>query len=302
MAFDTLLEILGPLALISVISLICNILTIFVICKHQKLHRNVTNIIILNINIVQTVIFFSSPIILWVIAEYYFNFNVESNSEKLEVVVCILINFEFALIFSLGWFILLLVSDWYFKVYKEGSYSKFCNVYKFFIVSIYLLIIISSFLTTQSCFADHLYLAHYVYVHILLLVSVLLVIFLVILNIVHRCRSITTETYSKHPGLALANIFILVLVPSLLNLIAIINDASNAVLTIVCMIFGLTDPIFSLLYLFFSHNDYNIFFKRLFKLQCNSFENELLQEEEQSVTFSNANGSPTRENCDVVLN
>lgn len=281
---------LGIFTLVAVVSLICNILTISVIYRHQELNCNVTNIIILNTNIVQAITFFSSPITLRVSMDYY--------SNRMEMVWCTINSFELTLIFALCWFVLLLISDWYFQVYKNGN-CKFPYMYKISIVFIYLIIIISGLLTTHTCLTGtNLYLARYTYLKVLLSFFVHFVTFLIVVNIVHRCKT-ARETRSSHPGLALANIFILVWIPSLLNLIAIINDASNFVLIVACMIFGFTSPIFSLLYLACYDNEYTVSFKDLFKFKCN--ENQLL-EQEKTVHFGNANGFPRRENRVVFLN
>lgn len=285
--------------LMAVLSLVSNVLTIFLICRHQKLRRNVTNIIILNINIVQAFIFLTSPLLLRFLMEFsklYLHFSRQRIGSS---VICALCNLDVFLMSSLCVFILLLVCNWFIKVYKKESYPKFCHVYKFLILSIYLFIIFSCSVTIQSCFVtEKLYVIHSIHWCILLGFYVILAIFLIVMNIVHRFMS-TRETRSNHAGLALANIFIVVWIPLFIYLIFLIFGQHYwHVVGIVCTNLVLTSPVFSFLYLFLYHSDYNIFFKRLVKCESNKYENELL-DQEQSVIFRNIDEVESLgENCD----
>lgn len=250
--------------LIALLSLISNILTIFLICKHKKLRCNATNIIILNINLVQMLVFCSSPLILRIWIDFpYLLYTYWDDDIVMSFFFCTLNTIELVLMSSLCIFLILLVCDWYFKVYKKGNYSKFCNVYKFFIVFIYLIIIFCSFLTTQFCFRiEEPTFLPIIILYVSLLFYVIMAVFLIAMNIVHWFK-IRVETRPNEPGLPLGNIFILVWVPFVIYFLFEIYGIRYVILRVVCTTFVFTSPIFSFLYLFFYCNDYNMFLKRL---------------------------------------
>lgn len=127
---------------ISLVACITNVLIIFSILKCNKLRTKVTNIIIGHIKIVEAMFLLVTPLT----CRIYMTFSHLSHLST--SVFWGLYQTEILLGCGVCLFLVLLVFDGHLKLYHNNLHRKFCGVYKYYIIAIYILIIGLSLVTS----------------------------------------------------------------------------------------------------------------------------------------------------------
>ncbi|KAJ3642372.1 hypothetical protein Zmor_025167 [Zophobas morio] len=265
---------------VGLLSVVANSLLIFVIVKYKKMREDPTNVIFLQMNILQAFCLLATPLTLRILMEFF------DVSPVHTIVFCASYQVESTIMVAITWYLFLLICDWYLKLYYKNVYVKFCRVYKFFIAAFYVLTMFVCSITVQICFKS----AMYGFVYMILAAGLcFLVLFLIIINIIHlvRRRRITSDC-KGNIGLAIANIWFGLWCPTLIFvLLTILGNIAAPVLLIFVFSLGFSSPVFNLIYLYYYDDRYNIFLRKVFTCKCNEYSNESL---ETPVSYNDVNG------------
>jgi hypothetical protein len=269
---------------VGLLSVAANFFIVFVVLKYKKLREDATNLIFLHVNILQVAFLLATPLTIRLTMMF------TEVTVVYRVVFWALYQIEISVMFAATCFLFLMVRDWYIKLYRKETYVKFCRIYKFGIATVYVLALFITSITIQFRFQHNMFLITYI-IYIVMLASVgLFLLFLIVMNIIHafKKRRITVGRSGTY-GLAIANIFFLLWLPSVLFVIVSIDRVFNTSLFFIGLLpLSFSTPIFNLIYLYNFDENYNVFLKQLFKCRCNQYSNETLQD--QPVSYNDANG------------
>ncbi|XP_063921323.1 uncharacterized protein LOC135136121 [Zophobas morio] len=266
---------------VGLLSEAANIIFIITIAKNKKLREDVSNVIFLHVNIIQAIYLLATPLTFRISMSFFHVSQIHA------IVLCLTYQVEFNMMFGITWFHILVICDWYLKLYHEDTYQKFCRIYKFFIIMLYVVMLMGCSITVHYCLNHQMLAVTYMFMFIGVH---LLATTLVIVNVVHlfKKRRILGGRKGTN-GLAITNIFFIlwsgVLVLLFLEFIGLKMYAP--VFVIFLCVLGFSSPVFNLIYLYYCDDYYRIFLRQVIKCERNRYSNEGL--ESPAVRYQNVN-------------
>lgn len=259
---------------IGAVSILINLLLVFVIIKFKKLRQDSTNWIFLQVNIIQALFCIT---LIWLI--WFQDFSFEDKSGNY---FCVLYEVNTYVAVVLGALFFFLICDSQIKLYHPEWYQKSIRSYKYVFIVFYIFICVLSGLTAPFCMIQLMIASTPA---ALLLISFIFAIVLIIVNIIHAIRKRKLTNYhSSNIGLVVSNIYLVFLLPFMIALlICLISYSDKALRTVITLaVLPLLTPIINLIYVYFYDKTYNVCLQQLFKCQCTNYESEDI---EQPVTY-----------------
>lgn len=268
---------------VGILVILTNSVLVFTILRFEKLKKEVTNLILVHLNIVQAVYLLATPLTLRVNLAFRFI----SSSVHISV-FCSFYQAEAILGCAVLIFLMLLIFDGYLKLYHKKPYDTFTKLHKFIICAIYFVVICACTVSTGMC--AHGYMT-FVSIYIFLFIIASFFLFLIIMNVIHFVKKQSLANFNKffNLGLSIGNIFFMFWTPWIFFIIISIIFRIHAPLSMIFLsTFGFSSPIFNLFYLYKYYNHFHIFLRQVFKCQCNNYQNETLIED--PVSYNDNNG------------
>jgi hypothetical protein len=258
-------QVLKLTTIASVSSIIANILISVTIIKYKNLRRDVTNYTILHIVLVQIFSLLFDEILLWFFT-YFGTPLPQYHTEFCAIFVGVrMLNAVSFLI------IILLVLNWYFKLYcDESKYSYFCKCHKFLLISIYLVCVLIFPFLTKLCLRSDVFATFY----LVLSFQILMILVSMYMNLVQRCSGRTSLQNVTDTGLSVANIIIIFCTPAYFFLILAYYNLFPVYAVLFADVLATGVFPFVLYYLYKFDRNFQMYFKRFIACQRGGLENE----------------------------
>ncbi|KAJ3642371.1 hypothetical protein Zmor_025166 [Zophobas morio] len=255
-------QVLKLTTVASASSILANILISVTIIKYKNLRRSVTNTIILHIVLVQIISLVLDEVLLWFFT-YFGTPLPQYHSEFCVIFVAVRIMNAISFLFMI-----LLVCNWYFKLYSnESKYSRFCKYHRFFLVLIYFVSILVFPFLTKMCLRKDVFATFYV----VLSIQIVMIVFCAYMNVVGKFKS--RSSFDHDVGLGVANITIVFCTPAYFFLVLAYYNLVPTYVVLFADILATGVFPFVLVYMYKCDRNFQMYFKKLISCRNGGLEN-----------------------------